>query len=423
MSPVQSPAELLSGSAETGHGIEQVSLSAIATEYGTPCYVYSKAALLAAWHEFRDALAPLSPLLCFAVKANPNLAILNLLAGEGAGFDIVSGGELARVIAAGGDPAKTVFSGVGKSHHEMVQALQAGVHCFNVESPAELHRLNAVALNAGMRAPVSFRVNPDVDARTHPYIATGLKESKFGVAWEQAIALYETADRLPGLAVRGIDCHIGSQITELDPFAQALDRLLELAEALIQRGISVDHLDLGGGIGIRYRDETPPAMNDYAAVLIGRLQGRREKLLLEPGRRIVGNAGLLLARVEYTKTAGAREFALIDAAMNDLMRPALYQAWHEVRSVHNEGTPRRFDLAGPVCESGDILARDRDLALKEGSLIAFLSAGAYGSSMSSNYNTRPRPAEVLVDGTRTHLIRRRQQLEDLWKEEQIPSAG
>ena len=423
MSTVNAPGDLLSGDATQGHGVEQVSLADIAGQFGTPCYVYSQAALIAAWQEFTTALAPLSPLLCFAVKANPNLAILNLLARQGAGFDIVSGGELARVIAAGGDPGKTVFSGVGKSHADMRQALRAGVHCFNVESAAELQRLNAVALEAGLQAPVSLRVNPDVDARTHPYIATGLKESKFGVAWEQAIALYEAAAALPGLAVRGIDCHIGSQITELDPFAQALDRLLELADQLIRRGITIEHLDLGGGIGIRYRDETPPAMADYAAVLIDRLQGRSERLLLEPGRRIVGNAGLLLTRVEYTKTAGTREFALIDAAMNDLMRPALYQAWHEVRAVRTSGPVRRYDLAGPVCESGDILARDRDLSLGEGSLLAFLSAGAYGSSMSSNYNTRPRPAEVMVDGSTTHLIRRRQALEDLWSDERVPGQA
>ncbi len=421
MSAALYPADLLSGSAETGYGVEQVALSSIAAEFGTPCYVYSKAALLGAWQEFVSALAPLSPLLCFAVKSNPNLAILNLLAGLGGGFDIVSGGELARVLAAGGDPGKVVFSGVGKSRAEIETALRAGVLCFNVESPAELLRLNAVALDVGVRAPVSFRVNPDVDAKTHPYIATGLKESKFGVAWQQAIALYEQADRLPGLAVHGLDCHIGSQIIELDPFAQALDRLLELAEQLASRGIHLQHLDLGGGIGIRYRDENPPAMTDYARILIDRLQGRKERLLLEPGRRIVGNAGLLLAQVEYTKTAGAREFALIDAAMNDLMRPALYQAWHEVRAVRDSGVARTYDLAGPVCESGDILARDRQLAIGEGSLVAFLSAGAYGSSMSSNYNTRPRPAEVLVDGAQVHLIRRREPLEDLWADESIPS--
>lgn len=413
------PRALLTGTPADGLGVEDVSLEQIAATYGTPCYVYSRAALMGAWQEYVDTLAELRPLLCFAVKANSNLAILNLLARAGAGFDIVSGGELARVQAAGGDPGKVVFSGVAKSHDEMRQALAAGVLCFNVESPAELERLSAVATAEGRTAPVSLRVNPDVDARTHPYIATGLKESKFGVAWEQALALYEHAARLPGIAVHGLDCHIGSQITELDPFAQALDRMLELADQLAARGIAIRHLDLGGGVGIRYRDETPLALADYARVLCGRLRGRPERLLLEPGRRIVGNSGLLLTRVEYTKQAGAREFALVDAAMNDLMRPALYQAWHEVIAVRERGTVRTLDVAGPVCESGDILARDRTLAAQEGDLLAFLSAGAYGSTMGSNYNTRARPAEVLVDGRTVHLVRRREAVADLWANEQV----
>jgi diaminopimelate decarboxylase len=413
------PGDLLSGSAHDGHGVEEVALAEVAARFGTPCYVYSRQAISAAWMEFSTALAPLAPLLCYAVKANPNLAILNLLAGLGAGFDIVSGGELARVLAAGGSARKTVFSGVGKSVAEMEQALRAGVHCFNVESAAELERLDHVAQELGLRAPVSLRVNPDVDARTHPYIATGLRDSKFGVAWEQAAALYEHADRLAGLAVQGIDCHIGSQIIELDPFAQALDRLLELTTQLAARGIAVKHLDLGGGIGIRYRDEVPPVLEDFAAILIERLQGRPERLLLEPGRRIVGNAGLLLTRVEYTKVAGSREFAVVDAAMNDLMRPALYQAWHEVRAVRADGPVRTYDLAGPVCESSDVLARERALPAAAGSLLAILSAGAYGSSMGSNYNTRPRPAEVMVDGGQCHLIRRRELLPELWAAEQL----
>lgn len=418
------PGDLLSGDAASGFGVEAVALQDIAAQYGTPCYVYSRAAIAASWMEFQQALAPLAPLLCFAVKANPNLAILNLLAGLGAGFDIVSGGELMRVLAAGGRADRVVFSGVGKSIGEMEQALTAGVHCFNVESPAELERLDAAAQRLGLKAPVSFRVNPDVDARTHPYIATGLKESKFGVAWGQALQLYDQAYRMPGLAVQGIDCHIGSQITELDPFAQALDRLLELADQLAARGIPIEHLDLGGGIGIRYRDETPPDMADYAAILISRLGGRREKLMLEPGRRIVGNSGLLLSRVEYTKTAGERNFALIDAAMNDLMRPALYQAWHEVRAVREDAPAASYDIAGPVCESGDVLARDRALPIAAGSLLAILSAGAYGSSMSSNYNTRARAAEVMVDGAQTHLIRRREVLADLWRDESVlPSSA
>ena len=353
---VSEPSDLLTGTDGSGYGVEGVALEDIATRFGTPCYVYSRQAIGSAWEEFSGALAPLSPLLCYAVKANPNLAILNLLARLGAGFDIVSGGELARVLAAGGDPRRTVFSGVGKSVAEMEQALAAGVHCFNVESAAELERLNAVARRLGTRAPVSLRVNPDVDARTHPYIATGLRESKFGVAWDQAEALYELANGLSGLVLLGIDCHIGSQVTELAPFIEALDRLLELSDRLAARGIGLTHLDLGGGIGIRYQDESPLALDDYAEALIARLRGRPERLLLEPGRRIVGNAGLLLTRVEYTKSAGEREFALVDAGMNDLMRPALYQAWHEVRAVRANAPPRTFDIAGPVCESTDILA-------------------------------------------------------------------
>jgi len=417
------PSDILTGDASTGFHVEQVSLNSIAKEFGTPVYVYSHAAIAGAWEEFTTHLESLSPMICFAVKANPNLAILNLLAGFGAGFDIVSGGELARVIAAGGAANKTVFSGVGKSVAEIEFALRSGVFCFNVESEAELERINTVAGRLGLRAPVSLRVNPDVDARTHPYIATGLKESKFGVAWENALRLYEHAQNMPHIQIRGVDCHIGSQITELSPFAEALDRLLILIEQLNQNGIHIEHIDVGGGIGIRYQDEIAPDMADYAKILKDRLQGRPEQLVLEPGRRIIGNAGLLLTRVEYTKTAGNKQFALVDAAMNDLMRPALYEAWHEVVSVQSSGKEQLYDIAGPVCESGDILARDRMLEVQEGSLLAILSAGAYGSSMSSNYNTRPRPAEVLVKGAEVFVIRNRESLSSLWKEEIIPARS
>jgi len=417
----QRPSDILSGNNTTGYLVEEVSLSAIAQQFGTPCYVYSQSAIEGAWQEFNDHLAPLSPLICFAVKANPNLAILNLLSSLGAGFDIVSGGELARVIAARGSPSKTVFSGVGKSVAEIEFALRSRVFCFNVESEAELSRIDAVAERMGMKAPISLRVNPDVDARTHPYIATGLKESKFGVAWEESVRLYEHASNMPNIVIKGVDCHIGSQILDLAPFGEALDRLLNLIERLNHQGIQIEHIDLGGGIGIRYQDETPPNMAEYARILIDRLNGRPEQIVLEPGRRIVGNAGLLLTRVEYTKSAGRKQFALVDAAMNDLMRPALYEAWHEVTEVKKEGAQALFDIAGPVCESGDILARDRLLQLHEGSLLAILSAGAYGSSMSSNYNTRPRPAEVLIKGNKTSLIRKRELLSSLWEDEIIPS--
>lgn len=415
------PIDLLSGNNTEGYRVEQVPLAKLAEEFGTPCYVYSQAAIQAAWVDFTTHLAPLNPLVCFAVKANPNLGILNLLAKYGAGFDIVSGGELARVIAAGGSPQKVVFSGVGKSIQEIEFALRSGVFCFNVESEAELVRINNVSKRLGVMAPVSLRVNPDVDARTHPYIATGLKESKFGVAWESAIQLYEQATNMPHIHIRGVDCHIGSQITELSPFAEALDRLLILVEGLKDKGIHIDHIDVGGGIGICYRDEIAPSMEDFAKILINAFNGRTEKLVLEPGRRIIGNAGLLLTRVEYTKRAGTKNFALIDAAMNDLMRPALYEAWHEVIAVKKEGPLALYDIAGPVCESGDILARDRELELQEGSLLAILSAGAYGSSMSSNYNTRPRPAEVLVNQEKTYVIRNREALSSLWKDEIIPT--
>jgi diaminopimelate decarboxylase len=360
-------------------------------------------------------------LICFAVKANPSLAILNLFASLGAGFDIVSGGELARVIAAGGDPNKVVFSGVGKSHDEMRAALTAGILCFNVESESELHRLNQVAGEMGKMAPVSLRVNPNVDAKTHPYISTGLKNNKFGVAFEQAVRLYELAASMPNIAVHGVDCHIGSQITELSPFLDALDRVLRLVDHLESKGIHIDHIDVGGGIGITYADETPPAFQEYAQAIMQKLAGRNVKVMFEPGRALVGNAGVMLTKVEYLKMGNLddadkpKNFAIVDAAMNDLMRPALYDAYHEIVAVEpRDGKAQTFEIVGPVCESGDFLGRDRALNLEEGDLLAVKSAGAYGMSMASNYNTRPRAAEVMVDGDQHYLIRAREKIEDLF---------
>ncbi len=394
---------------------ESVPLSGIAAQFGTPCYVYSRAALTAAYQAFEQAFAAHDHLLCYAVKANGNLAILNLFARMGSGFDIVSGGELKRVLAAGGDAGKVVFSGVGKSEQEIRFALACGIMCFNVESESELARLNRIAAEAGKVAPISLRVNPDVDARTHPYIATGLKENKFGVAYGDALALYRNARALPNLRIRGIDCHIGSQLTELAPFADALDRVLLLLAQLEEEGIEISHLDLGGGIGIRYRDETPPDIAAYADTLLAGLKGRSQKILLEPGRALVGNAGVLLTRVEYLKHGPHKDFAIVDAAMNDLMRPALYDAYHEIVPVRaSERTPKDYEIVGPVCESGDFLGHDRLLGLAEGDLLAVMSAGAYGMSMSSNYNCRPRAAEVMVDGDRVHLIREREQVEQLF---------
>jgi diaminopimelate decarboxylase len=394
---------------------EGVPLAALAAQYGTPCYVYSRALLTRAFHAFDDAFADLPHLVCYAMKANPALAILDLFASLGSGFDIVSGGELARVLAAGGDPGKVVFSGVGKSDAEMEAALRAGILCFNVESGSELDHLAAVSARMGTRAPVSFRVNPDVDPRTHPYIATGLKESKFGVAFDEAHALYRRAVAMPSIALRGIDMHIGSQITELAPYREAARRMLALVDTLAADGIALAHIDFGGGLGIRYRDETPLAIPDYAAMVRDLVRGRTQRLLFEPGRRLVGGAGVLLTRVRVVKTAGAtRNFAIVDAAMNDLLRPSLYDAWHRIDPVRpRRGGEALFDIVGPICESGDFLAHDRQLALAEGDLLAVRDAGAYGMSMSSNYNARPRGCEVLVDGDVAHLIRRRETLADL----------
>jgi len=401
--------------------VEGVSLETLAARFGTPLYVYSRAALDAAWQAYAEAFAGTPHLVCYAVKANSSLALLNLFARLGAGFDIVSGGELARVLAAGGDPGKVVFSGVGKTADEMRAALDAGILCFNVESESELHRLDQVAGEAGKRAPVSFRVNPDVDPKTHPYISTGLKENKFGVAIADAPRLYRLAAGLPHLEIVGVDCHIGSQLTDLSPLADAADRVLALVDSLAAEGIALRHIDLGGGVGIRYRDETPPDLAAYGRVLARKFASRREKLLLEPGRSLVGNAGLLLTRVEYLKPGEGKNFAIVDAAMNDLMRPALYEAWHDIVAVRPRGTPaHRYDIVGPVCETGDFLGAERDLAIGEGDLLALLSAGAYGMSMASNYNSRPRAAEVLVDKNEIHLIRERETLSGLMAGERLP---
>ena len=399
---------------------ENVALSQIAAEFGTPCYVYSRAALTDVFQRYDRAFGSRPHLICYAAKANSNLAILNVLARLGSGFDIVSVGELERVLAAGGDPRKIVFSGVGKSAEEMRRALAAGIRCFNVESESELLRLDKVSGEAGKKAPVSLRVNPDVDAKTHPYISTGLKENKFGVPFEEALRIYRNARQLRNLDVVGIDCHIGSQLTEVAPFVDAFRKVLGLVDALAAEGIAVSHLDLGGGLGIRYRDEVPPPPDQYVSALFEVIGSRKQEILLEPGRSIVGNAGLLLTRVEYLKHGEARNFAIVDAAMNDLMRPALYDAWHEVVPVRpGTGAARRYEIVGPVCESGDFLARDRELALKESDLLAIMSAGAYGMAMSSNYNSRPRAAEVMVDGDRMHLIRERERTTELYAGERL----
>lgn len=399
---------------------EDVALSAIAERFGTPTYVYSRAHIEAQYHAYADALAGMPHLVCFAVKANSNLGVLNVLARLGAGFDIVSRGELERVLAAGGAPDKIVFSGVGKSREDMRRALEVGVHCFNVESTEELERLQRVAADMGTTASISLRVNPDVDAGTHPYISTGLKENKFGIDIEQAEAVYARAAALPNLRILGVDCHIGSQLTSLPPFLDALDRLLVLVDRLAARGIQIRHLDLGGGLGVRYKDEEPPLAGDYIAAVRERIKGRDLALVFEPGRFIVANAGVLLTRVEYLKHTEHKDFAIIDAAMNDLIRPALYQAWMDVSAVQpREGESRRYDLVGPICETGDFLAKDRELTLAEGDLLAVRSAGAYGFVMSSNYNTRGRAAEVMVDGAQVFEVRRRETLEELYAGESL----
>ena len=399
---------------------ESVRLTEIAERFGTPCYVYSRAALEAALDEFLAELHDIDAQVCYAVKANSNLAVLNIFARRGAGFDIVSAGELKRVLAAGADPRKIVFSGVGKSREEMAFALKTDILCFNVESAPELERLNEVAASLGLRAPISLRVNPNVDAKTHPYISTGLKENKFGVAYDDALTIYRRAAALPNIHVTGIDCHIGSQLLDPAPFAEALEKLLLLVDQLAARGISLHHIDLGGGLGIRYQDDEAPTVKSYLQPLLQKLKGRPLKILLEPGRRLVGNTGVLLTRVEYLKPGETKNFAIVDAAMNDLARPALYDAWHEIVPVCMRDTePCNWEIVGPVCESSDFLGRGRSLAIQPGDLLAIMSAGAYGMAMSSNYNTRPRAAEVMVDGDQAFLVRRRETVEELYALESL----
>jgi diaminopimelate decarboxylase len=400
--------------------LEGLALAAVAERFGTPCYVYSRAAIEAAYRAYDKAFGERPHRVCYAVKANSNLAVLNVLARLGAGFDVVSGGELARVLRAGGEPSRVVFSGVGKRVDELRAALAAGIACFNVESAAELERLNAVALDMGRVAPIALRVNPDVDAGTHPYISTGLKTNKFGIPAAEACALYRRAASLPGLAVRGIACHIGSQLTDLAPLREAAGRIAALRAELAADGIAIGHVDLGGGLGIAYRDEAVPSHAEYVAAIGAPFEGSGVEISIEPGRSIVGPAGVLLTRVEHLKPGAERNFAVVDAAMNDLMRPALYDAWHGVLPLQDAGGETAvWELVGPVCESGDFLAHARTLALAEGDLLALRDAGAYGFTMSSNYNTRPRPAEVLVDGAQMHLIRARETLDDLWRGEVV----
>ncbi len=399
--------------------VEQCPVDALAERYGTPLYVYSRAHIEAAWRAYDDAFADRDHLVCYAVKANGSLAILQLLARLGSGFDIVSGGELERVLQAGGDPRRTVFSGVGKTVAEIERALEVGILAFNVESEAELERIDAVATRHGVTAPVSIRVNPDVDARTHPYISTGLRENKFGIDIHDAEAVYARAAAMPGLRVTGLDFHIGSQLTELEPLADALSRSLGLLDRLAAQGVQIEHLDIGGGLGIRYQDETPPTPAALADAIRPLLAGRSQRLLMEPGRALVGEAGLLVTRVEYLKP-GHRDFAIVDAAMTDLLRPALYDAWQRIETVTpGNAEPRRYDIVGPVCETADVLGRDRALALEPDALLAVHGAGAYGFVMASQYNARPRPAEVLVDGDQAHLIREREALADLWRGEHL----
>lgn len=404
---------------------EQIPLSELAKEYGTPLYVYSRQALLDAWQAYSDAAKDRNVLVCYGMKANSNLAVLNEFKKLGSGFDIVSGGELARVLAIGGDPARVVFSGVGKQAWEIKAALEAGVKCFNVESDAELEQIARVAHDIGQTARISLRVNPDVDAQTHPYISTGLKENKFGIAIEDALTVYERAASLPSLQIVGLDCHIGSQITEVAPYIDALEKLIVLIKALTRKGIALEHLDLGGGIGIRYTDETPLTPTQLLDRVFAALRDHgleHLQIVLEPGRSLVGNAGVLLTQVQYLKHAEAKNFAIVDAAMNDLIRPTLYDAWHSVEAViprSSAGEIPRYDIVGPICESGDWLARDRPFSLEQGDLLAIMSAGAYAFTMASQYNTRPRAAEILVDGSTAHVVRPREALESLFATETI----
>ena len=401
---------------------EDISLEAIANQFGTPTYIYSKNTLIDTFESFQKGLLKTNHLICFAVKANSNIAILNLFASLGAGFDIVSGGELERVLYAGGDPQKIVFSGVGKTVSEIEAALKANILCFNVESRSELLRIEAVASKINIKAPISIRVNPDVDAKTHPYISTGLKDNKFGVDFNQALALYLEAKGMSYIEIKGIDCHIGSQITELKPFVDALDRVLSLVDQLKNNNIHLSHIDIGGGIGICYQDESPPDFDIYTKEILNKIQNLDVKIIFEPGRALVGNAGVLLSKVEYLKQNDVKHFAIIDAAMNDLMRPTLYDAYHDIKIVREHDTKlQSFDVVGPVCESGDFIAKNRSLKLKENDLVCIMSAGAYGMSMSSNYNSRGRAAEVMVDRDKIFEIRTREKSSDLFKlEKKIP---
>ena len=402
--------------------VEDLPVKQLAEEFGTPLYIYSRATLERHWHAFDSALGKHPHLICYAVKANSNIGILNVMAKLGSGFDIVSQGELERVLAAGGDASKIVFSGVAKSRAEIMRALEIGIRCFNVESVAELHHINQIAGEMGKVAPISLRVNPDVDAHTHPYISTGLKENKFGVSVDEAREVYKLAATLPHVKITGMDCHIGSQLTELQPFLDATDRLIRLIEQLQEDGITLKHLDLGGGLGVTYTDETPPHPSDYAAALLNKLKGYENlEIILEPGRAIAANAGILVAKVQYLKSNESRNFAITDTGMNDMIRPALYEAYMNIIEIDRtlEREKAIYDVVGPVCETSDFLGKQRELAIAEGDYIAQRSAGAYGASMSSNYNSRPRTAEVLVDGDKAHLIRRRESLSELWALERI----
>jgi diaminopimelate decarboxylase len=403
---------------------EDVALETVAHIHGTPCYVYSKATIERHWHAFDRAAGSQPHLICYAVKANSNLAVLNVMAKLGSGFDIVSGGELTRVLKAGGDPSKVVFSGVGKTHDEIAFALEHNIKCFNVESRSELTRINEVAEQAGKKAPISIRVNPDVDAKTHPYISTGLKDNKFGVERQQAVEIYKYAHSLPYLNVIGIDCHIGSQITELTPFVDALDILLALIDELAEHQIHIHHLDVGGGLGVTYNDEKPPHPDQYTQAITERLQGREELLLIfEPGRAIMANAGILLTKVEFLKQGAEKNFAIVDAAMNDLIRPALYSAWQNIIPLDAglERIKAIYDVVGPICETGDFLGKDRELAIEPNDYLAIRSAGAYGFAMASNYNSRCKAAEVLIDGDKMHLVREREKISQLFESEHIPT--
>ena len=402
--------------------VEDLPVKQLAEEFGTPLYIYSRATLERHWHAFDSALGKHPHLICYAVKANSNIGILNVMAKLGSGFDIVSQGELERVLAAGGEASKVVFSGVAKSRAEIMRALEVGIRCFNVESVAELHHINQIAGEMGKIAPISLRVNPDVDAHTHPYISTGLKENKFGVSVDEAREVYKLAATLPHVKITGMDCHIGSQLTELQPFLDATDRLIRLMEQLKEDGITLKHLDLGGGLGVTYTDETPPHPSDYAAALLNKLKNYKDlEIILEPGRAIAANAGILVAKVQYLKSNESRNFAITDTGMNDMIRPALYEAYMNIIEIDRtlEREKAIYDVVGPVCETSDFLGKQRELAIAEGDYIAQRSAGAYGASMSSNYNSRPRTAEVLVDGDKAHLIRRRENLSELWALESI----